>query len=61
MVLLQEGEITMACTHSNTKKVNDLKICLSCGLTLTPDGKVVFDRKIVNYKPKKRRKANGKK
>lgn len=51
----------MACTHSNTKKVNDLRVCLSCGLTLTPDGKIIFDRKIVNYKPKKRRKANGKK
>jgi hypothetical protein len=51
----------MACTHSNTKKINDLRVCLNCGLTLTNDGKVIFDRKLPNYKPKKRRKTNGKK
>lgn len=33
--------------------INDAKICKKCGLTLL-NGKVFFDRKIVNYKPKKR-------
>lgn len=50
----------MACSHSQTKKINDLRVCLNCGLTLTNDGKVIFDRKLVNYKPKKRKKGGKK-
>ena len=50
----------MACSHSHTKKVNDLRVCLNCGLTLTNDGKIIFDRKLVNYKPKKRKKGGKK-
>ena len=46
----------MACSHSNTMKLNDVKVCLNCGLMITFDGKVMFDRKIVNYRPKKRKK-----
>ena len=40
------------CKHGNTIKVNDIKVCLSCGMTLTYDNKIIFDRKIVNYKRK---------
>ena len=44
------------CTHSNTQKINDVRVCLRCGMTLTNDNKIIFDRKIVNYKPKKKKK-----
>lgn len=43
------------CTHGNTVKINDVRVCLKCGLTLTPDNKVIFDRKLPNYKNKKRK------
>lgn len=43
------------CNHSNVKRINDIRVCLDCGLTVTNDNKIIFDRKIVNYKPKKRR------
>lgn len=46
----------MACTHANTKKINDCKVCLNCGMTILPNGKLFFDKKIVNYKFKKNRK-----
>ena len=46
----------MPCSHSNVKRMNDVRVCLNCGLTITADGKVVFDKKIVNYKPKKHKK-----
>ncbi len=51
------------CTHSNTRKVNDVRVCLKCGMTITPDGKIFFDRQIVNYankKPKKQQKGRKK-
>lgn len=44
------------CNHSNTKKINDIRVCLNCGLTILPNGKVMFDRKISNPKQKKRKK-----
>lgn len=44
------------CSHS-WQRVNDVRVCLKCGLTTTFDGKIFFDRKIVNYKSKKRKKA----
>ena len=44
------------CQH-DFKKVNDCLVCCKCGLTTLPNGKIIFDRKIVNYKPKKRKKA----
>lgn len=44
------------CAHANTIKVNDVKVCLNCGLTMTPDNKIIFDKKIVNYKPRKQKK-----
>lgn len=43
------------CPHSNTKKINDVRVCLKCGMTLTNDGRVLFDRKLPNCKLKKRK------
>ena len=42
------------CSH-NWIKYNDITACTKCGLTRTDDGKVIFDKKLPNYKPKKRR------
>lgn len=36
------------CNHT-WKHVNDVWVCLRCGLTRTCDGKIIFDKKIVNY------------
>lgn len=47
----------MACKHENTVKINDVKVCLKCGMTLTMDGKILFDKEIVNYTSKKRKKG----
>lgn len=45
------------CMHTSTLRVNDTKVCLLCGLTITDNGKTFFDKKIVNYKPKKQKKG----
>lgn len=50
----QERDFDM-CTHGNMKKINDVRVCLNCGLTILPDGKVMIDRYMPNYKPKKKR------
>lgn len=42
------------CAHEWIK-LNDVVACTRCGLTRTHDGKVIFDKKLVNYKPKKRK------
>ena len=42
------------CKHTNTVKINDVKVCLRCGYTITCDNKVIFDRKLPNYKTKKK-------
>ena len=42
------------CKHQ-WQKINDVNVCLNCGMTITPDGKIMFDRKIANYKHKKRK------
>lgn len=42
------------CGHQ-WKRVNDVQICLRCGITRIYNGHVLFDRKIINYKPKKRK------
>jgi hypothetical protein len=42
------------CSHI-WKKFNEVFVCVRCGLTRVPDGRIIFDRKIANYKPKKRR------
>lgn len=47
----------MACKHTNTRKLDDVKVCLQCGMVLLPDGTVRFDRRMINYKPKKRKKG----
>lgn len=38
------------------KKVNEVFVCTRCGLTRTPDGKILFDRKITNIKLNKQKK-----
>ena len=43
------------CNHSNTVKIGDTKVCLKCGMVRTWDGKVFYDKEIVNYKPKKKK------
>ena len=43
------------CGHT-WQKVNDVLVCQKCGLTRTYDGKILFDRKIANYRPKKKKK-----
>lgn len=42
------------CTH-DWKKVNDVWVCVRCGITRIYDGTIIFDRPIANYKPKKRK------
>lgn len=48
------------CSHT-WKKVNDIRICLRCGLMRMPDGKLFFDKGILNYKSKKVKKNENKK
>ena len=43
------------CSH-DWVKVNDVTVCKRCGMTRTPKG-VIFDRRLPNYKPKKRKKG----
>ena len=50
-----KGANTKMCSHE-WHKINDVQVCMRCGLTRTYDGKILFDRKIVNYKPKKKKK-----
>ena len=45
----------MACKHTNTKKVGDVKVCLRCGITVMPDGRFFFDKDIVKYISKKKK------
>ena len=48
------------CSHI-WKKVNAVNVCIRCGLTRMPDGKIIFDRKIPNYKERKVRLDENKK
>lgn len=43
------------CSHT-WQKINDVTVCQKCGLTRTADGKIIFDRKLPNYKKKRRKK-----
>jgi hypothetical protein len=43
------------CNHI-WQKVNDVFVCSRCGLTRTTSGKIIFDRKLPNYKKKRKRK-----
>lgn len=48
------------CSHE-WKKINDVWVCLRCGITRLPQG-IMFDREIVNYQSsKKAKKARRKK
>ncbi len=42
------------CPHSWIT-INDIRVCTRCGMTVTDDGKVLFDRKFVNQKEKRRK------
>lgn len=42
------------CKH-DWQKINGVSVCMRCGLTRTPDGKILFDKKIVNYKAKRKK------
>ena len=46
------------CNHI-MKKVNNLNVCIKCGLTLADNKKIVFDRRLTDYIKKKNRR-NGK-
>lgn len=37
------------------KKIEGVRVCLNCGLTILPDGRVMFDKDVTNYRPKKKR------
>lgn len=40
------------CQHS-MKQINDIKVCIRCGLTFPPEGRPFFDKGIVSYYSKK--------
>ena len=46
----------MACMHTNTVKMGEVKCCLDCGYTKAPNKPPFFDKDIVNYNSKKERK-----
>ena len=35
------------------KRVENTHVCVRCGLTRLPDGRIFFDRRLPNYKKKK--------
>ena len=45
----------MGCSHTNTMRMNDVKVCLNCGMMITFDGKILFDRQINKPNKKKKR------
>ncbi len=49
------------CSHINSKTINDVKVCFDCGLTIMPDGKIMFDKNIIKYKNKNKNKKGVKK
>ena len=50
----------MSCPHI-WKKVNDVHVCVRCGLTRIDDNQVLFDRKLPNYNRKRVKKNANKK
>ena len=44
------------CAHDMVK-VNDVKVCRKCGLTLCPDGRVLFDKSILRKRWRKNAKT----
>ena len=41
------------CSHA-WKKVNDIWVCMKCGITRI-DNTIIFDNELPNYKPKKKK------
>lgn len=46
------------CNHSAIIKINDVRVCAKCGMTLVDSKKVIFDRKLRPYISKKNRRKN---
>lgn len=44
----------MSCKHTAIT-VGTLRVCSKCGMTLLDNGKVFFDRKLPDYKPKRKK------
>ncbi len=42
-------------------KINDIKVCLDCGMTVINGENVFFDRKAINYGQSKKGKRNAEK
>lgn len=42
------------CKHEFIK-INDIIVCKRCGMTKTPGGKIIFDRKVINHKSNRRK------
>lgn len=47
------------CTH-NIKKINDIKICILCGLTFPTKGRPFFDKPLLKYIRKEEKGENRK-
>lgn len=41
------------CKH-RVIQIGDCKVCIKCGMTLLDDNKIFLDRKLPNYKSKKK-------
>ena len=46
------------CRH-DMLKMNDVKICRKCGLTVCPNGQVFFDRELFRKRRNKKHEKNG--
>ena len=42
------------CKHEFVKH-NDVTACIKCGMTRIAGGKIIFDKKLPNYKPNKKK------
>jgi hypothetical protein len=42
------------CSHV-WKRIEDTQFCVRCGLTRLPNGQMFFDRKLPNYKSKRKK------
>lgn len=42
------------CSHI-WKKINEVQVCVRCGLTRLPNGRMFFDRALPNYLDKKKK------
>lgn len=47
------------CSHC-WQKIADVWVCARCGITRMNDGRILFDRKLPNYIPKKKKKRGKK-